>query len=163
AKAAVVWIDLDRYKQINDTLGHAAGDELLCKVAMRLREAAPGRHTVARMGGDEFALALGGISAMDAATAAASVHDALAQPFGLAGGEVRLSACLGFSVYPDHAADAATLLRNTGFALDQAKRAGRNTITMFHPDFGASMDRRQQIDRDLPEAIRNDQLKLEYQ
>jgi diguanylate cyclase (GGDEF)-like protein len=164
AKAAVIWIDLDRYKQINDTLGHTEGDELLCKVAMRLREAAPGWDTVARMGGDEFALALGRIhSAMDAAKAAAGIHDALARPFDVAGREVRISACYGISVYPDHAADAGLLLRNAGLALDQAKRAGRNTITMFHPDFGASMNRRQQIERDLPAAIRNDQLNLEYQ
>jgi diguanylate cyclase (GGDEF)-like protein len=164
AKEAVIWIGLDRFKQINDTLGHAAGDKLLCKAATRLREAAPGCGTVARMGGDEFAVALGGIeSATDVAKAAAAIQDALARPFELAGREVRISACCGIGVYPDHAPDAGTLLRNASIALDQAKHAGRHTITMFHADLGVSANRRQQIERDLPEAIRNNRLKLEYQ
>jgi diguanylate cyclase (GGDEF)-like protein len=163
-KAAVIWIGLDRFKQINDTLGHAAGDKLLCKAAARLRQAAPGCEAVARMGGDEFAVTLGGIhSATDAAKAAAEIQNALALPFDLSGREVRISACCGIGVYPDHAADAGTLLRNASIALDQSKRAGRGAATMFDADFGDSTNRRRQIERDLPEAIRKNQLKLEYQ
>lgn len=164
SKAAVIWIDLDRYKQINDTLGHAAGDELLQRVAERLRESVRACDTVARMGGDEFAVVLGGIrESIEAEKVAAKIQLALALPVTLVGHETRVSACCGISVYPDHGRDEATLVGNADLAMYSAKRSGRNASVMFKAEFGDSLKRRQHIEQDLPDAVANDGLRLEYQ
>lgn len=124
---AVVYLDLDGFKQINDTLGHGAGDTLLQLVAARVVGAVREEDTVARQGGDEFILVLWQISGPDyAAAVAGKVIEALSQPFDLDGISVSITTSAGVGIYPLHGENVDTLTRNADLALYQAKRAGRN-------------------------------------
>jgi diguanylate cyclase (GGDEF)-like protein len=124
---AVVYLDLDGFKQINDTLGHGVGDILLKMVAERLLATVRAEDTVARPGGDEFILALWHVSGRDyAATVAARAIEVLAQPYDIEGHIVTISASAGVSIYPDHGEDEETLLKSADLALYAAKAAGKN-------------------------------------
>ena len=124
---AVVYLDLDGFKQINDTLGHGAGDVLLKTVARRLVATVREGDTAARLGGDEFMLALWHVSGTnDAATVASKVIEALSQPYGIEDQTVCITASAGVSVYPVHGEDADTLMKSADLALYEAKRAGKN-------------------------------------
>jgi diguanylate cyclase (GGDEF)-like protein len=124
---AVVYLDLDGFKQINDTLGHGAGDALLKMVAGRLVATVRGEDTVARVGGDEFILALWHVSGIDYATTVASrAIVAVSQPYDIAGNTVSITSSAGVSIYPDHGEDADTLIKSADLALYEAKRAGKN-------------------------------------
>lgn len=124
---AVVYLDLDGFKQINDTLGHGVGDELLKMVAGRLLATVRQEDTVARPGGDEFILALWHVSGSDyAATVAARAIEAVAQPYEIEGKSVRITVSAGVSIYPDHGEDADSLMKSADLALYEAKTAGRN-------------------------------------
>jgi diguanylate cyclase (GGDEF)-like protein/PAS domain S-box-containing protein len=124
---AVVYLDLDGFKQINDTLGHGAGDTLLKMVAERLVATVREDDTVARVGGDEFIIALWHISDTDyAATVALKVIEAVAQPYSIEGHTVRVTASAGVGIYPIHGEDADTLMQSADLALYEAKRAGKN-------------------------------------
>ena len=124
---AVVYLDLDGFKQINDTLGHGVGDILLKMVAERLLATVRAEDTVARLGGDEFALDLWHVSGSDyAATVAARAIAALAQPYDIEGHVVTITASAGVSIYPDHGEDEETLLKSADLALYAAKAAGKN-------------------------------------
>ena len=124
---AVVYLDLDGFKQINDTLGHGAGDVLLKMVAGRLVATVREEDTVARLGGDEFIIALWHISGTDyAATVALKVIEAVAQPYGIEGHTVSITTSAGVSIYPVHGEDADTLMKSADLALYEAKRAGKN-------------------------------------
>ena len=124
---AVVYLDLDGFKQINDTLGHGVGDILLKMVAERLLATVRAEDTVARLGGDEFALDLWHVSGSDyAATVAARAIAALAQPYDIEGQVVTITASAGVSIYPDHGEDEETLLKSADLALYAAKAAGKN-------------------------------------
>ena len=124
---AVVYLDLDGFKQINDTLGHGVGDILLKMVAERLLATVRAEDTVARLGGDEFALDLWHVSGHDyAATVAARAIAALAQPYDIEGHKVTITASAGVSIYPDHGRDEETLLKSADLALYAAKAAGKN-------------------------------------
>lgn len=132
---AVLYLDLDRFKWVNDNLGHAAGDELLQQVAERLRHSARETDTVARLGGDEF------LCIMPALADAEPVHllsgrivEALARPFTLAAGEVTIGVSIGVGLYPDHAGQIDPLISCADKALYQAKNAGRNGYAIFSPD-----------------------------
>ena len=125
---AVVYLDLDRFKQINDTLGHGAGDVLLKMAATRLVATVREGDTVARLGGDEFMIALWHVSgADDAATVALKVIEAVSQPYGIEGHTVSITTSAGVSIYPVHGKDADTLMKSADLALYEAKRAGKNT------------------------------------
>ena len=125
---AVVFLDLDGFKQINDTLGHGTGDILLKMVAERLLATVREEDTVARLGGDEFILALWHVSGIDYASLAASrAIEALSQPYDIDGNVVRITTSAGVSIYPDHGEDAETLLKSADLALYEAKHAGKNT------------------------------------
>ncbi len=125
---ALVYLDLDGFKRINDTLGHGAGDALLKMVAERLEATVREEDTVARMGGDEFIIALWHISDPDyAATVALKVIEAVAQPYGIEGHTVHITASAGVGIYPVHGEDADTLLRSADRALYEAKREGKST------------------------------------
>jgi diguanylate cyclase (GGDEF)-like protein len=124
---AVVYLDLDGFKQINDTLGHGAGDLLLKKVAERLLATVRSEDTVARQGGDEFILALWHVSGIDyAATVAARAIEAVALPYDLEGTDVSITVSAGISLYPDHGVDAETLMKSADMALYEAKVSGKN-------------------------------------
>ena len=125
---AVLYLDLDGFKQINDTLGHGVGDVLLKMVAGRLVATVRKEDTVARQGGDEFIIALWYISGIDyAATVASRAIEAVSRPYSIEGNTVSITTSVGVSIYPDHGEDADTLMKSADLALYEAKSAGRNT------------------------------------
>lgn len=125
---AVMYLDLDGFKEINDTLGHGAGDVLLKAVAVRLTGTVREEDTVARLGGDEFVMTLRHIhSGADAAAMAAKVIDAVSHPYDIDGHIVRMTTSAGIAIYPSDGKDAEALLKSADTALYEAKRAGRNT------------------------------------
>jgi diguanylate cyclase (GGDEF)-like protein len=120
---AVVFLDLDGFKQVNDTLGHDAGDVLLKMVAERLVVTVREEDTVARLGGDEFMIVLWSVSGADLAAAVAlKVIEAVAQPYGIEGHSVSITTSAGVGIYPDHGEDADTLIKSADLALYEAKR-----------------------------------------
>jgi diguanylate cyclase (GGDEF)-like protein len=124
---AVMYLDLDGFKQVNNTLGHAAGDDLLKMAAGRLLASVREEDTVARLGGDEFFIGLWHLAgADDAATAASRVIEAVSQPYDIEGNAVRITASAGIGIYPFHGEDADTLMRSADLALYETKRAGKN-------------------------------------
>jgi two-component system cell cycle response regulator len=124
---AVLYLDLDGFKEINDTLGHSAGDVLLKLVAARLVATVRDEDTVARLGGDEFIIGLWHVSGADyAATVASKVIEAVSQPYGIEGHTVRMTISAGVGIYPVHGEDADTLMKSADLALYDAKRAGKN-------------------------------------
>ena len=124
---AVVYLDLDGFKKINDTLGHGAGDNLLKMVARRLELTVREEDTVARLGGDEFAIALWHVGSVDdAAAVALKAIEAVSRPYAIEGQPVSITASAGVSLYPIHGEDANTLLENADLALYEAKHAGKN-------------------------------------
>ena len=131
--AAVMLLDLDRFKPINDTLGHASGDRVLQGVARRLLSCLRDCDTAARLGGDEFAVLLQEITTgEDAAPVAQRLLDALAKPFILSGREYSISASIGISLYPAHGATASALLSSADSAMYRAKER-RNCCALFRP------------------------------
>jgi diguanylate cyclase (GGDEF)-like protein len=131
---ALLFIDLDGFKPVNDSFGHDAGDLLLKAVARRLLTCVRGTDTVCRHGGDEFIILLADADNVEgAATCANKVKAALAAPFSMESQEVQVTASIGIASFPEHATDAATLLRCADAAMYQAKAAGRNTYQLFSP------------------------------
>ncbi len=129
---AVLYADLDHFKIVNDTLGHAAGDALLRQAVVRLEECLRDEDTVARVGGDEFLVVLPSLPSGEAAAPVAQkILAALARPYPVAEGEVRVTVSLGIGVYPGDGADPETLIRNADTALYEAKQAGRNAFRFF--------------------------------
>ena len=130
--AAVLWIDLDGFKGINDRFGHAAGDQLLQQVAQRLRSRIRESDTVARMGGDEFAVIMPDISSVDDALhTAGALVTSLAEPFALPQGEARISGSVGVALYPQHADGVESLTQCADMAMYQAKNAGKNQVRLW--------------------------------
>jgi diguanylate cyclase (GGDEF)-like protein len=163
-KAAVIWVDLDKYKQINDTLGHRVGDEVLCEVARRLQRCLRQSDSVARVGGDEFTvLAQDLTQPEDAEHVAATILSTFNLPFQLASHQTALTASLGISMFPEHGEDPITLLRNADMAMYSAKRAGGGTFRMFRPSLSESMQRRVFLERELKGALEHNELSLAYQ
>ncbi len=163
-KLAVMWIDLDRYKQINDTLGHRAGDELLVEVGRRLKACLRETDSVARVGGDEFTVLITEVT--DASTlelVPSKIIHAIAQPMTLAGHEITITASAGVSLFPEHADDPGSLIRNADLAMYSAKEAGRNQYKLFRADLGAAATRRLEIERELKTALERHEFTLAYQ
>ena len=163
-KAAVIWLDLDKYKQINDTLGHRVGDEVLCEVARRLQTCLRQSDSVARVGGDEFAILAPELAQPeDAERVAAAILSAFTPPFQLASHQTNLTASLGISMFPEHGEDPITLLRNADLAMYSAKRAGGGTFRMFRSALSDSMQRQVLLEQELKTALEHNELSLEYQ
>ena len=133
---AMVYLDLDGFKQINDTLGHSAGDTLLKLVAGRLAATVREEDTVARMGGDEFVIALWNVSDTDdAAKVTSKVVEAVSQPYSIEGHTVNITTSAGVAIYPAHGRDADTLIKNADLALYEAKHSGKNAYRISrYPD-----------------------------
>ncbi len=167
-RVAVVFLDLDRFKEVNDSLGHSAGDALLAEVAHRIGQAMGLAHTLARMGGDEFTFVLGGLPARPDTEAILTPHlnavlTALAEPYRLGSGQVFVTASMGVALYPDHAQREEDLLRYADQALYAAKAAGRNRFRVFTPVLQAEALRRARLDADLRVARDAGQLSVVYQ
>jgi len=160
----VMMLDLDRFKVINDTLGHPAGDELLREAAGRLGKCIPGYDTVARLGGDEFAIILSEIcSGDDLGRMAGKILEAFNEPFMLEGKEVFVSSSLGISVYPDDSSDADELIKQADAAMYFAKRSGRNNFRFYSRDLTASSGERLMLESELRRALERNELELYYQ
>ena len=160
----LLFLDLDNFKTINDSLGHAAGDTLLRQVAQRLLRCVGAEDTVARVSGDEFLLLRGKIASEESILATAGrVMEQLAAPFELLGLKVYASGSLGISVYPRDGSDLDALLKNADLAMYRAKDAGRNTFRFFDAQMNASVVEQLHIASHLREALAHDELQLHYQ
>lgn len=163
-QVAIMFIDLDRFKVINDTLGHQIGDCLLVEVARRLTACVRESDIVARLGGDEFVIVptvLG--HERDAALIAGKVIEALAEPHLIDGKTLHATPSVGISVFPENGEDAGTLMKNADTAMYHAKEKGRNNFQFFSPAMTAAATERMELERDLRIALRDGQLELHYQ
>jgi len=159
---AVLSLDLDGLKEINDVFGHATGDELLIEVARRL-QAAAGGGVVARLSGDEFGLIIDGKQPEAGKALAQQLAEALADEFVIEGKSVRTGVTTGISVFPHNGSDAASLLANAGAALFRAKAKSRGTISVYEPEMDQQIRDRRVLHQDLSLAIKNGELSLHYQ
>ncbi|MGY3618479.1 sensor domain-containing protein [Bradyrhizobium sp. USDA 10063] len=159
---AVLCVDLDGLKEINDVFGHAVGDKLLIEVAQRLQTSARG-GVVARLSGDEFGLIIDGKQPAAGIVLAEQVAEALAKEFSIDGKSVRTGVTAGISVFPHNGSDAASLLANAGAALFRAKAKSRGTISIYEPEMDQQIRDRRVLHQDLSAAIRNGELSLYYQ
>ena len=163
-RVAVLFLDLDRFKQVNDTLGHSAGDVLLKYAAERIRRNVRDRDVVARQGGDEFALVLGGLaSARDAGAVARQLIVALSRRFEIEGKVVFVGASVGIAVFPEDGAGPSDLLRKADTAMYRAKAAGRNRLAYFKEHMGVEAQRRAALDGDLRHALKHGEFVLHFQ
>jgi len=172
---AVVFIDLDHFKEVNDTLGHNAGDLLLLEVAKRIQEGFGQRALVGRMGGDEFTVVLGNLpdddpkASMQDAFRVALQHKvqtllgALAQAFELDSEQVFISASVGIAIYPQDAGSVEELFKHADQALYEAKGAGRNCLRFFTPELRDAAQRRSRLATDLRAVLERDELEVVYQ
>ena len=163
-RVAVLFLDLDRFKQINDSLGHAAGDELLRGVADRMRLAVREIDTVARLAGDEFVLLVEEIVTFDGAMIAAQrVLERFAEPFNLAGTDVVVSPSIGLAVFPDHSERPDELLKCADLAMYAAKSSGRNTIRIYESEQSSVAIERAETEILLRRALEREQFEVYYQ
>lgn len=161
---AVLFVDVDRFKHINDSLGHAVGDELLLSVAGRLVASVRGSDTVCRQGGDEFVILLSNIAqAEDAARSANKVLNALGAPHHIKDHELQITASIGIAVYPVDGIDAETLVRNADIAMLHAKSNGRNNYQLFRPEMNEYAFERRSLESGLRHALERHEFVLHYQ
>lgn len=164
AGVAIMFLDLDRFKEVNDAHGHQAGDELIVQVARRLRSVVSEEDTLARFGGDEFAVIAA--SAPDEETArdiAARILHALASPFVIMGATVNIGVSIGIALAPRDAIERDTLMRHADTALYEAKSAGRNRAIQYRSHMDADLQMRKVVSDDLRRAIADDELTIHYQ
>jgi diguanylate cyclase (GGDEF)-like protein len=160
---AVHLLDLDHFKEVNDTLGHDAGDDLLCQVADRLRSNLRPLDIVARLGGDEFAIIQPIVARTDAAIVAQRLLDELMTPYAINDHEVNIGVSIGIALAPEHGADAIEILKSADMALYRAKSHGRSTFQYFDETIGLEALQSIALSNDLRNALNNDELELHYQ
>ena len=164
SKVALMLLDIDRFKIINDSLGHDAGDILLKAIAMRLNEGVRDMDTVARLGGDEFVVVLEGIHDVnDVAFVANKLLANLARPLEISGHDISTTASIGVSIFPDDGSDTDELLRNADIAMYKAKEAGKNNCQFYTKGMNATAVNYLLLENDLRRAIDQNQLTLYYQ
>jgi diguanylate cyclase (GGDEF)-like protein/PAS domain S-box-containing protein len=164
SQLVVLFLDLDNFKHINDSLGHAIGDMLLQSVAQRLTDCTRTRDTIARQGGDEFIIVMPLEPHTDgAALAAAKILAHVAQPHGIDGHQLHISASIGISTYPLDGQDAGALLKNADTAMFHAKKIGRNNFQFFNSEMNVRAVARQAIEAHLRHALQRGELALHYQ
>jgi diguanylate cyclase (GGDEF)-like protein/PAS domain S-box-containing protein len=163
-RLAVLFLDLDQFKVVNDTLGHAAGDRLLIEIAGRLEHTVRETDTVARVGGDEFTFLLPDVSeGADAARTAQKILDAVAQPLDVDGHRLYVTTSIGISLFPADGEEAAALLSSADIAMYRAKDLGRNGFQLSNPAMNAKSMARLTLERDLRLALERGELTLVYQ
>ncbi|MBS3908755.1 MAG: EAL domain-containing protein [Actinobacteria bacterium] len=161
---AVFFLDLDRFKAINDTLGHTVGDQLLQRVADRLKRCLREGDTIARLGGDEFTLLLPRVDTIDDVTVVAQkVIDVLKPSFMFEGGELHVTTSIGIALYPDDGEDVSSLLKNADIALYRAKEQGRNNYQLYAPSMNAKAFERLAMEGNLRKALERQEFTVYYQ
>lgn len=163
-QVAVLFVDLDRFKFVNDSLGHGGGDALLIMASQRVRHCVANDDTVARLGGDEFAVIL---TSLDTAAQPSAVADRLvkrlSEPYVIKGRELVITVSIGVALSAPDGESSEDLLREADIAMYQAKTQGRNGFVLFDAEMGASMDKRVQLEQDLRRALDNDEFVLHFQ
>jgi diguanylate cyclase (GGDEF)-like protein/PAS domain S-box-containing protein len=163
-KVAVLFLDMDGFKHINDSLGHPTGDKLLKCVANRLRDCVRAPDTVSRQGGDEFIVLLQGVDQPeDTAVAAKRLLKSVAEAYSMGQHILHITTSIGVSLYPDDGPDAETLIKNADTAMYQAKENGRQTYRFFRPEMNVRAVERQSIEEDLRRALERREFTLHYQ
>jgi diguanylate cyclase (GGDEF)-like protein len=162
-RLAVMFLDLDRFKGVNDSLGHSVGDALLCAVTERLQRVVRGVDTVARLGGDEFAIVQSQARPSEAGELAAKVIEALLEPFEVHGHQVVIGTSIGIAMAPTDGNEPDQLLRNADMALYRAKANGRGSYHFFQSEMDAQMQERRRLELDLRKALLANEFELYYQ
>jgi diguanylate cyclase (GGDEF)-like protein len=162
-RLAVMFLDLDRFKSVNDSLGHSIGDALLCAVTERLQRIVSAGDTVARLGGDEFAVVQSYASPASASELAGKIIEALVDPFDVLGHQMVIGTSIGIAMAPTDGKVPDQLLRNADMALYRAKADGRGTYHFFQPEMDAQMQERRRLELDLRKALIANQFELYYQ
>jgi diguanylate cyclase (GGDEF)-like protein/PAS domain S-box-containing protein len=163
-KIAILFIDLDDFKKVNDTLGHEIGDKLLIEAATRLNKVVRKEDTVGRLGGDEFIVLLKGVNDnRDVLTVVENLLKCFREPFSLDGRDLTLTLSLGIAMYPDNGITSSELLRNADIAMYQAKSLGRNTYSFFTKKMNKSMLRRLEIEDQMHGALARNEFEVYYQ
>ena len=163
-RLAVVFLDLDNFKRVNDSLGHQAGDQLLQETARRLKRCLRETDTVSRLGGDEFTMILREVARPeDTLEAAGRILKALAEPFLIQGQELFITTSMGITFFPDDAKDSETLLKNADMAMYRAKDQGRNNLQLFTPALNAEIQHRLRLESQMRQGLEQDEFIAHYQ
>jgi diguanylate cyclase (GGDEF)-like protein len=162
---SILMVDLDRFKNVNDSLGHAAGDALLRQVALRLKSALRGSDVLARLGGDEFAIIQAGYHDQRASSTdmAGRISKLIAEPFQLPGHRVEIGTSIGIAMAPEHGSDQEQLLKKADLALYRSKSAGRNCFTLYDEAMSAELEARNTLEGDLRDAVARCLFEVHYQ
>ena len=163
-KLAILFLDLDRFKEVNDILGHEAGDVLLKEVAVRLKATIRASDTIARMGGDEFNFILSDIAhPEDCTVTIRKIMESFRRPFPVAGQDLHMTASIGVSIYPDDSADIGTLFRYADIALYQSKNLGKNSYQFYNPAINLRSVERIRLENSLRQSLDRGELEVFYQ
>ena len=161
---ALIGLDIDHFKRINDTLGHDAGDAFLVELAKRLKECVRREDTIARLGGDEFAVLLANVNGQEGAEVVArNMLETITQPIMLKSSELVITSSIGITLCPADGTHYPDLLKNADMAMYRAKNAGRNNIQFYSPEMNEEMQRQLQIEQELRTALKEQQFELYYQ
>ncbi len=160
---SILFLDLDRFKGINDTLGHAVGDRLLIKVTQTIQPLLRRGDVLGRFGGDEFLLILPGSNESGAVLNTQRLLDAFNIPFEIKGRALRITPSIGIAIYPDHGSDIETLLKHADTAMYESKRLGRNAYTVYAEQMGSRVRERLELEHALRDALQGDAFRLVYQ
>ena len=167
--SALLFLDLDHFKNLNDSLGHPVGDALLVEVSKRLQRTSSEGETIARIGGDEFVILLPDLASSMEHLSNVAAHRAeqasiiITEPYYILGHEYHITVSIGIDLFPEEDQDSTDILKRADTAMYRAKQAGRNTICFFEPEMQVSADRRLTLEKDLRHAITQDELYLVYQ
>ncbi|MDH3257388.1 MAG: EAL domain-containing protein, partial [Nitrospinota bacterium] len=163
-KVAILFLDLDHFKTINDSLGHEAGDHLLQQVSLRIKGILRKQDTIARMGGDEFIILIPGLTDVDhTARLAEKILDAVTPVFKIGDNELYIGCSIGISIFPDDGMEIKTLLKNSDLAMYRAKEKGRNTFQLYTPSMNFKAMERLAVEKNLRKALDREEFELYYQ